>query len=612
MEDDNFDFDFLSDSDDDTVYRDLFADSGEEEDDFEGFDPEDVEACLLTNATRAETPIHDHPMDRIFAADEHIGWKKEDCDMLLHLPFEGVPGLNRQPEGLRPLDFFYLLFNRTMWDLIVEQTNLYAQQCRPNVDDLPRFSYFRQWTPVTVHEMMVFFALVILMGLIIKPDLDAYWTTDTATATPMFGKHMSRNRFMSILSNLHLTDNSTQPPVGTPAYDKLCKVRPFVTMMKRNFCEVYSPEQYLSFDEGCCPWKGRLSWRVYNPKKPNKFHMKLFQVCEASSGYILGFDVYTGSTECAMFAETVGVSDEAVGDSITAKVVVGLLAYTGLVGKGHFIYMDNFYSSPVLFDELNLLDTYCCGTLRSNRRQVPEAIKQVKLKNNGDTVFRRRDNLLALKHHDKRDVCMLSTIHQATYVVVDQRVQGGQLAQVLKPTCIYDYIKRMGGVDTSDQMLQYYSVFRKTTKYWRKLFLHLFNMIITNAFILQKKYGTNDKLNHYDFRLSLVYALLDEAVEAPKPQGRGRKVNVDEESVTRLSGRHFPDHIPAKEGAKRARPARDCAACNAAFHDREGFKRKQTTFMCKVCNVALCVPRCFEVYHTHKDFKRILRQNADE
>ena len=42
-------------------------------------------------------------------------------------------------------------------------------------------------------------------------------------------------------------------------------------------------------DEGCCPWKGRLRFRQYNPRKPAKFHIKLFQVSDPATGYVIHF-----------------------------------------------------------------------------------------------------------------------------------------------------------------------------------------------------------------------------------------------------------------------------------------------------------------------------------
>ena len=53
----------------------------------------------------------------------------------------------------------------------------------------------------------------------------------------------------------------------------------------------------LSFDEGCCPFKGRLKFRCYNPRKPAKFHIKMFEVSDLKTGYVIGFDVYTGKNK---------------------------------------------------------------------------------------------------------------------------------------------------------------------------------------------------------------------------------------------------------------------------------------------------------------------------
>ena len=47
----------------------------------------------------------------------------------------------------------------------------------------------------------------------------------------------------------------------------------------------------------------------------------------------------------------------------------------------------------------------------------------------------------------------------------------------------------MGGVDLSDQLLNYYSFLRKSMKWSGKLLIHLFNLLIFNAYILNKHYG---------------------------------------------------------------------------------------------------------------------------
>lgn len=131
--------------------------------------------------------------------------------------------------------------------MIVEQTNLYAEQRKEN-EQLKENSRLQKWLPVTVDEMKVFISLVISMGLTRKRDIDAYWSKHNIISTPLFGKMMSKDRFSAFLSNLHLVDNSL-----APNDDRLYKVRPFVTMMRETF-DVYSPEEHLSFDEGTCPF----------------------------------------------------------------------------------------------------------------------------------------------------------------------------------------------------------------------------------------------------------------------------------------------------------------------------------------------------------------------
>ena len=65
--------------------------------------------------------------------------------------------------------------------------------------------------------------------------------------------------------------------------------------------------------------------------KPTKVGIKLYQVCEAKSGYCHGFDIYTGSTPCTQYAEALGVGDEA---TTTTRTVLGLLTRCEFTTRG--------------------------------------------------------------------------------------------------------------------------------------------------------------------------------------------------------------------------------------------------------------------------------------
>jgi hypothetical protein len=51
----------------------------------------------------------------------------------------------------------------------------------------------------------------------------------------------------------------------------------------------------------------------------------------------------------------------------------------GLNGNGFTVYFDNFYTSPVLLQELKRHGFLACGTLRENRRGVPMDLKNKKV-----------------------------------------------------------------------------------------------------------------------------------------------------------------------------------------------------------------------------------------
>ena len=173
--------------------------------------------------------------------------------------------------------------------------------------------------------------------------------------------------------------------------------------------------------------------------------------------------------------------------------------------------MDNYYTSPELFTALDFLETYACGTLCLNRKIVPKAFEQIKFRK-GDAIFRRMDNLLALKFKDKRDVHILLSFHKAKIVITDK-------------------------TDRNDQICQYYDVLRKSVKWWKTLFFHLLNMVMVNAYVFYHKYGKAGKCRtHQNFRGALIRALIEESADAPTPhRGRGKKG----EPLRRLTERHF-------------------------------------------------------------------------
>ena len=155
-------------------------------------------------------------------------------------------------------------------------------------------------------------------------------------------------------------------------------------MMDTNFLHSYKPGRDISVDEGCCPFKGRALFKCYNPSKPNKWHLKLYEVSDARTGYVVAFEIYSGKGTSRMTMDANVLDPQC---NTTTKTVVGLLQNGNLLGKGHHVYMDNYYCSPELFYELHNKETFTCGTARSNRKGMPKSVTKAKLKLKGDCVF---------------------------------------------------------------------------------------------------------------------------------------------------------------------------------------------------------------------------------
>ena len=160
-------------------------------------------------------------------------------------------------------------------------------------DDISRRSRANSWHPTDPREMKQFLGMLFLTGIIRKPAINLYWSTDPLYSTPLFGAIMSRNRFQLLLKFLHFNDNAEMPGADDPSPDKLFKVRPLADHLCEKFGEVYTPSSNISIDESLLLWKGRLGFKQYIPLKRARFGIKCFMLCE-DSGYTFKFKIYTG------------------------------------------------------------------------------------------------------------------------------------------------------------------------------------------------------------------------------------------------------------------------------------------------------------------------------
>ena len=509
-------------------------------------------------------------------------WCAIDCDadqvVPPRFPFTRSPGMKVDVERDNPLAYLQLFLTEEVIELIVAETNRYQQQQSATLH--ARLSRSRRWEPVTKEDMWLFLGLLFLQGLVGKPFQKWYWTTNRLLATPFFGTVMSEYRFSLIMKYFHFTNNDEFDEATHPA-PKLKKIWEVWQLIVGNFQRTYVPERDISVDESLMAYKGRLSWIQYIASKRARFGIKTYMLCESSTGYIWNSIIYTGKgTKFNPRYSDYGIATSSV-----------LTLLDPLLNQGYCLTTDNFYTSPELYDVLlqNRTDAY--GTVRPNRRDMPSFFAKKKLKT-GEMVAWQKGKMMAMRWRDKKDVCLLSTVHTTSTATVHTK----RGTDVLKPQVVIDYNKTMGGVDRADQAMTFYPAVRKQQKkYYKKIFRHLLEQCLWNAYILHKANSENP-LAHSEFVWKVAEQIFAKYQTPSGVENRPGRRAVDVVNPERLTGRHFADYIPPT--AKKAAPTRMCDVC-CSKRDRNGKKvRKETRFHCPDCDVGLCVVPCFKIYHT--------------
>ena len=349
-----------------------------------------------------------------------------------------------------------------MIDHLVTQTNLYATQYieREHGNLGPR-STVHQWIPTDRPEMLTLMGILILMGIIHKPRIAMYWSTDDILATPIFNQVMRRDRFLLLMRFLHFADNRQYNP-NDPGHDKLYKLREIINMTKRRYPEVYYPGKYLSMDKSLVLFKGRLSFKQYISSKRSRFGIKLYQLC-TPSGILLDFLVYHGN----MAGSLMEIADRSL---LTERIPTTLMER--YLNKGHHLFIDNYYTSLPLAKYL-LQKAHVTGTIKG-RKKFPTELKQVNVEK-GEAVFYQSNDIVVGKYRSHKDkasgkpklVNILSTAHGAKMGNTIRRDRDGNIIQ--KPRSIIAYNHNMGEVDLMDQKLEGIDALRKSYKLFLRL-----------------------------------------------------------------------------------------------------------------------------------------------
>lgn len=472
--------------------------------------------------------------------------------------------------NVTPIQLFEFFYSQDITSMICDQTNIYYEECKEKEETAGKLkpkSRMQKWELLSHEELFVFFGLSILMGVIQKPNVSMYWSTDPLLATPCFNEKMSRNRFQSISRFLHFSNEDFDD-------DKLKKIRPLYESMTEKFQSLYRPKEKISIDESLLKFKGRLSFRQCNLSKRARFGIKIYKTCCAENGYVYGASIYVGKT-----SET---DDKFVG--VSGKTAIKMLG--DLSGQGRTVFLDNWYTSPTLFQSLHAKKNNAIGTVRLNRKHMPKlnktdlkAIKKKQVKTYSS------EKMMVMLWRDKKLVTMLSTSANANMIDLKQKNRKtGE--DIFKPQCVVEYNENMGGVDRSDQMISPYEITRKSRRWYKKLASNLMDMAIFNCHTIYNALNEK-KLNMLDFKITLAREILEkystkkEVVESDE----------DRDSEETLEGNQDKHYIERIENKKRLR----CREC------KKQSIRIDTSWCCVKCEKMPLCKNCHKTYHQQKN-----------
>ena len=275
------------------------------------------------------------------------------------------------------------------------------------------------------------------------------------------------------------------------------------------------------------------------------------------------FQIYTGKFET-----------EGAEHRLSYRVVFDLLH--NYLGKNFHVYFDNFYTSYKLVNDLKNKSTFSCGTIWVDRGMFPTEFKKSKLEKNKST-FLEAGNIVAIHWKDKRDVYAMSAIHSSEIELVERRNKD----LVEKPRIICQYNNYMKGVDKCDQYLNYYSMGRKSIKWWKRAFFRLIELCIVNAMVIYCHKNpdiASKRQAHKYFREALAQELVQDLLDAkenPHNENAGVSAQCQSEELVRVRGKHFP----VSQYAKRGR----CVKCVYEKNKSKKYKDKKTSNFCDKC-----------------------------
>ena len=471
----------------------------------------------------------------------------------LHLILKNIP--SHISNKSKPIDFFFLIFEENIFSHIKVQSNLYANQIINDLkskDLISRKSRLNFWKPFTMEDIYTYIGLILWTGLLSNKKLEDNWKRKDPLCYTNFYKYMTYNRFQLVHRFFHLNDN-TQDTKNEP----LNKVKLLLDQLNHNSKLFYNPGKYIVIDETMVKFKGKVHFRQRCPLKPVKYGVKCFLICDSTNGYCLTCEVYTGKHSTQKHKEY----------STTESLVINLTE--PFIDEYRILYLDNLYTTIKLGNYFLEKKTGVIGTLRKNRVHSKNNLLFPR-KNKYNVYVNENKNICLIFGHEKKEFILLTTVSfpipDYNYVKSNHK---NKVNDIIKLDTINDYNKHSKGVDLCNQKTTHYRFPHASTKWWKPLCYHLFQIAIHNSYIISKHYILMDYKTYYK---SIIKSLLEKGINynSSISQLKLKRTNRSNHKLSYISEE------------KKSQIRKRCTCC-----------MKKTMWKCQQCNIPYCIPTCF-------------------
>lgn len=475
-----------------------------------------------------------------------------------------LPGLKQAAKQLgtkpQPEEVWRLLFCDKIIQEILKWSNVNIEQRRAS-NKYDNNSNLRE---ISITELYAFFGLLFFTEVFksSKESLNSFYATD-GTGRDIFRATMNRKRFEIILSSLRFDDPTTRD--ARKAVDRAAPISAIFDQFILNCQQCYTIGEYACVDEMLVPFRGRCRFRIYMPKKPAKYGIKIVAMTDARTGYLLNAYIYTGKD-----SDGTTLSQEERRLPIPCQSVIRLSK--PIIGTNRNITADNWFSSIPLIEELRKRNLTFVGTMKKNKAAIPKEFLPNRSRQVETSLFGFQENITMVSHVPKknRSVVLVSSMHHTNDIDDESK----------KPEIILFYNMTKGGVDSMDQKIANYTSNRRSRRWPMKIFYSLLDISGVNSYILYNSYKDINTIERLDFVKALAKALIHPfLIERSHLTNLPQSIKIKINEITQVP---IEESTTAEGAEERLTTRKYCKMCPPRI-------RRKTGYICTCCSTPICL-----------------------